>query len=64
MRLACNMTGGSSGGPWFDDFSESAGTGVQVSVNSFGYTSEKNAMYGPYFGSVIEGVYDAAQSAA
>ena len=62
--LGCNMTGGSSGGPWFDNFSESDGTGVQVSVNSFGYTGEKNAMYGPYFGSVIEGVYDAAQSAA
>lgn len=64
QRLDCNMTGGSSGGPWFDDFDETAGTGIQVSVNSFGYTSEKNAMYGPYFGSVIEDVYSSAQTVA
>jgi hypothetical protein len=64
QRLDCNMTGGSSGGPWFDDFSTEGGTGVQVSVNSFGYTSESDAMYGPYFGSVIEDVYDSVQSVA
>ena len=54
------MTGGSSGGPWFRDFNGSAGT--QVSVNSFGYRGEKNAMYGPYFGSVIQSLYNTAQS--
>lgn len=64
QRLDCNMTGGSSGGPWFGDFDQSAGTGVQVSVNSFGYNSETDAMYGPYFGSVIKGVYDSAQTVA
>lgn len=63
QRLDCNMTGGSSGGPWFADFSESEGTGVQVSVNSFGYTNEADAMYGPYFGSVIEELYNAAEAA-
>ena len=61
QRLDCNMTGGSSGGPWFDGFDESAGTGVQVSVNSFGYTSESDAMYGPYFGSVIQDVYNSIE---
>jgi V8-like Glu-specific endopeptidase len=64
QRLDCNMTGGSSGGPWFDGFSTTSGTGVQVSVNSFGYTGERNAMYGPYFGSVIQNTYNAVQSAA
>ncbi len=59
MRLACNMTGGSSGGPWFQGFNGS--TGTQVSVNSFGYRGEKNAMYGPYFGSVIQTLYTTAQ---
>ena len=59
-RLACNMTGGSSGGPWFRDFNGS--TGTQISVNSFGYRGEKNAMYGPYFGSVIQSLYATAQS--
>ncbi|QIK65956.1 peptidase [Nocardioides sp. HDW12B] len=60
MRLACNMTGGSSGGPWFQQFS--GGNGVQVSVNSFGYRGEKNAMYGPYFGSVIQTLYTTASA--
>jgi len=59
-RLACNMTGGSSGGPWFRDFNGS--TGTQISVNSFGYRGEKNAMYGPYFGSVIQSLYTTVQA--
>ena len=28
-----------------------------MSLNSFGYTGEKNAMYGPYFGTVIENLF-------
>lgn len=63
QRLDCNLTGGSSGGPWLDDFSESSGVGVQVSLNSFGYQGESNAMYGPYFGSVIEELYNSVQGA-
>ena len=60
LRLACNMTGGSSGGPWFQKFAGGAGT--QISVNSFGYRGEKNAMYGPYFGEVIRSLYTSAQA--
>lgn len=60
LRLACNMTGGSSGGPWFQNFS--GGNGTQISVNSFGYRGEKNAMYGPYFGSVIQTLYSSASA--
>ncbi|MEU0717713.1 peptidase [Streptomyces lavendulocolor] len=59
--LGCNMTGGSSGGPWFTGFSESAGTGLQVSVNSFGYTFLPNRMFGPYFGNEAKALYDRAQ---
>ncbi|WP_053757802.1 trypsin-like serine peptidase [Streptomyces sp. AS58] len=59
--LACNMTGGSSGGPWFTGFDEATGTGLQVSVNSFGYTFLPNRMFGPYFGDVAKGLYDKAQ---
>jgi hypothetical protein len=59
QRLVCNMTGGSSGGPWFVGFDKANGTGTQISINSFGYTGEKNAMYGPYFGSVIQSLYTA-----
>jgi hypothetical protein len=64
LRLASNMTGGSSGGPWFEKFATSGGTGTQVSVTSFGYTNERNALYGPYFGSVIQSAYNQEQSAA
>ncbi|MFB7463817.1 trypsin-like serine peptidase [Streptomyces sp. NPDC056224] len=61
--LACNMTGGSSGGPWFQDFNEATGLGTQVSVNSFGYNFLPNRMYGPYFGNEAKAAYDKAQTA-
>jgi hypothetical protein len=54
--IPCNMTGGSSGGPWFTG-------GVQNSINSFGYDGVDNTMFGPYWGSVIQGAYNAAAAA-
>ncbi|WP_406000320.1 trypsin-like serine peptidase [Streptomyces sp. NBC_00829] len=60
--LGCNMTGGSSGGPWFTSFSEATGTGLQASVNSFGYVFLPNRMFGPYFGNDAMAVYDKAQA--
>ena len=54
--LACNMTGGSSGGGWI-----TAG-GALNSVTSFGYTGVKNILWGPYFGDVIQATYQSAQS--
>jgi hypothetical protein len=54
--IPCNMTGGSSGGPWFTG-------GVQNSINSFGYGGVPNTMFGPYWGSVIQGAYNAAATA-
>lgn len=51
--IACDMTGGSSGGGWI--------TGGQLnSVNSYKYTNDSSTMYGPYFGSAAQAVYDAA----
>ncbi|WP_328299663.1 peptidase [Streptomyces sp. NBC_00435] len=61
--LPCNMTGGSSGGPWFQDFNEATGLGTQVSVNSFGYNFLPNRMFGPYFGNEAKAAYDKAQTA-
>ncbi|MEV7541380.1 peptidase [Streptomyces sp. NPDC089915] len=60
--MSCNMTGGSSGGPWFQDFDESTGLGTQVSVNSFGYNFLPNTMFGPYFGNEAKAAYDKAQT--
>jgi hypothetical protein len=50
-RLPCSMTGGSSGGGWI------TATGYLNSLNSFGYRGEKNVMYGPYFGTVEQTLY-------
>ncbi|MYW19452.1 peptidase [Streptomyces sp. SID2955] len=59
--LGCDMTGGSSGGPWLTGFDEATGTGLQVSVNSFGYAFLPKWMFGPYFGDVVKALYDKAQ---
>lgn len=57
--ISCTMTGGSSGGPWFLG---SGSSGYQNSVNSFGYNTVRNTMFGPYWGSVIQQAYQNAQS--
>lgn len=55
--IPCDMTGGSSGGPWFIG---SGSGGSQNSVNSFGYNTVPNTMFGPYWGSVIQSAYSSA----
>ncbi len=62
--MVCNMTGGSSGGPWFINYSEATGVGTLNSLNSFKYNGGpmSNRMFGPYFGSVIQGVYNEARN--
>ncbi|MCF6526100.1 serine protease [Streptomyces sp. JJ36] len=60
--MNCDMTGGSSGGPWFTQFDEGSGTGLQSSVNSFKYTFLPNYMFGPYFGADAQNLYNEAQS--
>ncbi|MFF5985513.1 trypsin-like serine peptidase [Prauserella flavalba] len=54
--LTCDMTGGSSGGGWLT-------SGRINSVNSFKYTFDPSTMYGPYFGSTIQSVYNSASAA-
>lgn len=61
--LACDMTGGSSGGPWLTGFDPNAGTGTLTSVNSYTYRSVKNVMHGPKFDANTQAVYEAADSA-
>jgi len=60
-RLApCNLTGGSSGGPWFGGFA--GGGGTVTSINSYRY-SGVDAIHGPKFGAGTKKVYDAALDA-
>ncbi len=58
--IACNMTGGSSGGPWLGSFTQ-AGGGTLTSLNSYGYGGTAN-MYGPKFNSNTQAVVNAASS--
>ncbi|WP_314196447.1 hypothetical protein [uncultured Arthrobacter sp.] len=62
--ISCDMTGGSSGGPWFiPGDGDTTELGYQNSVNSYGYGIRSVKMFGPYWGSVIENTYDTASSA-
>jgi len=54
MGIGCDMTGGSSGGGWVDN------NGNVASVNSYGYQTLKNVMFGPYQGSVAQSLYTTA----
>ncbi|MGH8867199.1 MAG: trypsin-like serine peptidase [Actinomycetes bacterium] len=58
--MACDMTAGSSGGPWLGGFDGSRGT--LTSVNSFGYNGLDNVMWGPYFGGSVRAMYAHAES--
>jgi V8-like Glu-specific endopeptidase len=56
IRIACDMTGGASGGGWVID------RGRIASVTSYGYPSDPNELYGPYFGSAIENFYNSVKN--
>lgn len=58
--LACNMTGGSSGGPWMSAFTTDRG--ALSSVNSYRYSTQAN-MYGPKFNANTQSTYTSANSA-
>jgi V8-like Glu-specific endopeptidase len=60
--MSCDMTGGSSGGPWLAGFDPATGRGTMSSLNSYGYSGIK-AMYGPKFNASTQSVYDAANGA-
>ena len=49
QSIRCDMTVGSSGGPWYSTFDETAPY-VVTSLNSYGYSSLKGYMFGPIFG--------------
>jgi V8-like Glu-specific endopeptidase len=61
--LRCDMTEGSSGGPWLTRFDAGTGTGVVTSVSSFKYADDPTTMYGPYFGVAVHRMYDRAERA-
>jgi len=56
--IACDMTGGSSGGPWLTTL-DSGGRGTLESVNSYGYSGVSN-MYGPKLNANAQALYTEA----
>jgi V8-like Glu-specific endopeptidase len=57
--IPCDMTGGSSGGPWMVDSGQDS---FQNSITSYGYPGGPALIYGPYWGSVIRDAYDLAST--
>ncbi|EFC84852.1 serine protease [Parafrankia sp. EUN1f] len=58
MGLACDMTGGASGGPLFTGLGRAGpGAGWVDSVVSYAYASDPETVYGTYFGRAIELLY-------
>jgi V8-like Glu-specific endopeptidase len=57
MGLACNFTGGSSGGPWLMWFNGEFG--YINGVNDFGYSSLPGDIFSAYFGNNADALYNA-----
>jgi V8-like Glu-specific endopeptidase len=56
IGASCDMTGGSSGGPWITS------TGAVASVVSYGYRSLRNVLFGPHLESEAQSLYFASSS--
>lgn len=61
--LGCDMTAGSSGGPWLSAFDPATGKGTMTSVSSFKYSDDQRTMYGPYFGDSTRTLFTTAEHA-
>ncbi|WP_433179774.1 trypsin-like serine peptidase [Actinoallomurus sp. CA-150999] len=60
--MACDMNGGSSGGPWLKKFNVTKGSGYQISVHA-AHTPKSLISYGPYFGASVLATFRAAEKA-
>ncbi|CAF1652513.1 unnamed protein product [Didymodactylos carnosus] len=58
QQLSCDMTQGSSGGPWLQSFVVGTGVGYVTSVNSFLVIGYPNYIHGPYFDSNIKYLWE------
>ncbi|MGW8142859.1 MAG: trypsin-like serine peptidase [Anaerolineales bacterium] len=64
IAIGCDMTGGSSGGPWILDFSGSAGSSNLLNGNnSYRYPSHPKELFSPYFGSFAQSFHNTLISA-
>ncbi|RNL80645.1 trypsin-like serine peptidase [Halostreptopolyspora alba] len=58
--MPCDMTEGSSGGPWLTDFDPSSGKGTVTSVISFKYADDSSVQYGTRLGDEANRLYERA----
>jgi V8-like Glu-specific endopeptidase len=61
VAIGCDLTGGSSGGPWIVSFRGTGGGNRINGLMSYGYASRKKASYSPYFGSTAKQFWDIAR---
>ncbi|WP_228011141.1 trypsin-like serine peptidase [Nonomuraea phyllanthi] len=61
--LSCDMTAGSSGGPWMTGFDPATGKGTITSLSSFKYSDDQGTMYGPYLGDAAKALFASAERA-
>ncbi|MEO3872462.1 trypsin-like serine protease [Nonomuraea sp. B12E4] len=61
--LGCDMTAGSSGGPWMTKFDPATGRGTITSLSSFKYSDDPRTMYGPYLGDAAKALLSSAERA-
>jgi V8-like Glu-specific endopeptidase len=54
IAIGCDMTGGSSGGPWVRGLGRNQGGNQLNGVVSYGYDDEPLGTYGPYFDTAAE----------
>jgi Trypsin-like peptidase domain/RTX calcium-binding nonapeptide repeat (4 copies) len=54
VQIDCDMSGGSSGGGWVD------ADGAVVGLTSYGYATDLDHLYGPYFGPAAKDLYEQA----
>jgi hypothetical protein len=59
MGISSDFTPGSSGGPWLVGCFP-----VALSVTDYSYTDQPDVMYGPYFGSIAEGLFTSVGGSA
>lgn len=65
VAMGCDMTGGSSGGPWIISFSgQAGGTNYLNGNNSYRYTMHPQELFSPYFGTSAKILYDELKSSS
>jgi hypothetical protein len=65
QQLNCNLGGGSSGGPWLQNYSDANGLGWAVSNTSYGIDPDpQGPVFGPYYDDDTTNLYNTAENAS